>query len=65
MAIGLGGPVGGSNEDKVRFDRALFWRRRRLQEILQRHILVPPFLRVGGLFEGGIVRPNLEAVPVA
>jgi hypothetical protein len=65
MVIGLGGPVGGSNEDKITLDRALFWRRRWLREILQRRILVAPFLRVGGLFEGGIVRPNLEAVPVA
>jgi hypothetical protein len=65
MAIGLRGPVGGSNEDKIGLDHALFWRRRWLREILQRRILVAPFLRVGGLFQGGIMRPNLEAVPIA
>jgi hypothetical protein len=65
MAIGLRGPVGGSNEDKIGLDRALFQRRQRLREVLQRRILVAPFLRFGGLFEGGVVRPNLEAVSVA
>jgi hypothetical protein len=64
MALGLGGPVGGSTEDKIGLDHALFWRRRWLWEILHHRILVDPFLRVDGLFEGGIVRPNLEAVPV-
>jgi hypothetical protein len=65
MAIGLRGPVGGSNKDKVRLDRFLFWRRRLLREILQHCILGGPFLRVSGLFEGGVVRPKLEADPVA
>jgi hypothetical protein len=65
MAIGLGGPVEGSNEDKIGLDRALFRRRQRLREILQCCIPITPFLRVDGLFKGGVVRPDLEAVPVA
>jgi hypothetical protein len=65
MTIGLGGPIRGSDENKIGLDRALFQRRRRLQKILLGRILMAPFLQVSGLFEGGVMRPNLEAVPVA
>jgi hypothetical protein len=65
MMVGLRGTAGGSDENKIGLDHALFRRRRKLRKIIQRHILMTPFLRISGLFEGGVMRPNLEAVPVA
>jgi hypothetical protein len=65
VALWFGGPAGGSNKNNVGLDRTLFRRRRRLQEIHQRHILDGLLLRVGGLLEGGVVSSKLEAFTVA
>jgi hypothetical protein len=64
MRIGLERSTEGSDKNKILLDHVLFWRRRRLWEILQRCILVAPFLRLSSLFKGGVVRPKLEAVSV-
>jgi hypothetical protein len=65
MSIGLGRSVGGSDKNEILLDRALFWRRQQLRKILQRRVLMTPLLQISGLFEGGVMRPNLEAVPIA
>jgi hypothetical protein len=44
MLIGLGRPTGGSNKNKILLDCALFRRGRQLWELLQRRVLVTPFL---------------------
>jgi hypothetical protein len=62
MAFGLGRPAGRRDQDKIGLGCTLFWRRRRLREILQSRILDDFFLRVGGLLEGGVMRSKLEAI---
>jgi hypothetical protein len=65
MMIGLGRSTGGSDKNKILLGRVLFRRGRRLWELLQHCILVIPFMRLSSLFECGVVRLNLEAVPVS
>jgi hypothetical protein len=64
MSIGLRRSAGGSDKNEILLDDVLFWRGRRLRKILQRRILMAPFLRISGLFEGGVMRPNLEAISI-
>jgi hypothetical protein len=64
MSVGLRRSIGRSDKDKILLDRVLFWRGRRLLELLQCRVLIASFQRLNSLFEGGVMRPNLEAVPV-
>jgi hypothetical protein len=64
MLTGLRRSAGRSDKNKIMLDHVLYRRGRRLRKLLQRRVLVAPFLRLSDLFEGGVVRPNLEAVLV-
>jgi hypothetical protein len=64
MSNGLRRTARGSDKNEILLDGILFQRRRWLRELLQHRILVAPLLRISYLLEGGVMRPNLEAVPV-
>jgi hypothetical protein len=62
MALGPARLAGGRNLNEIGLGRALFWRGRWLQEVLQHRVFALFLLRVGGLLEGGIVALKLESV---
>jgi hypothetical protein len=64
MSIGLRRSAGGSDKNEILLDDVLFQRGQWFRKILQCRILMAPFLRISGLFEGGVMRPNLEVVRI-
>jgi hypothetical protein len=62
VAFGTRRLAGGRNQNKIRLDRVLLRRGRRLQEVLQCGVPNVLLLGVSGLLEGGIVGSKLESV---
>jgi hypothetical protein len=65
MSIGFTRSTERSDKDKMLLDYVLFQGGRRLRELLQRRVLIAPFLRLSSLFEGGVMMPNLEVVLIS
>jgi hypothetical protein len=64
MSIGLRRSTGTGDKDKILLGFVLLRDVRRLRELLQRRVLGASLPRLSSLFEGGVVMPNLEAVPI-
>jgi hypothetical protein len=64
MAFGTRGLARRRNQNKIRLDRLLLWRGRRLQEVFQCGIPNVLLLRVIGLLKGRVVGSKLESFTI-